>query len=127
MRLMLLLVLAAASCSKSEERTEPRAASAARPVTDPAAARKLIADGAVVLDVRTPEEFEDAHVPGAVNVPVQDVAQRVAEVERLVGGDKSRPVVVYCGVGGRAAKAKQELEASGFTQVVNGGGYKDLR
>jgi phage shock protein E len=58
---------------------------------------------------------------------VADVARRMAEVEQLVGGDKTKPVVVYCGAGPRAAKAKRELEAAGFTHVVNGGGFKHLR
>jgi phage shock protein E len=94
---------------------------------DPATARKLIAGGATVLDVRTPEEYADGHVPSATNLPVQDVAQRIADVDKLVGGDKTKPVVVYCAKGGRAAKAKQALEAAGYTNVVNGGGFADLR
>ena len=51
----------------------------------------------------------------------------VAAVDKLTGGDKAKPVVVYCAKGGRAQKAKEALEAAGYTHVVNGGGYDDLR
>ncbi|MEP6864680.1 MAG: rhodanese-like domain-containing protein [Deltaproteobacteria bacterium] len=125
-RMVIVAALALASCSKSES---PKSEHIATTVVnkDPAAARKLIAAGATVLDVRTPEEFADGHLPSATNLPVEDVAQRIAEVDKLVGGDKTKPVVVYCSKGGRAAKAKQALEASGYTNVVNGGGFGDLR
>lgn len=125
--LMLAALLTFAACSsKSSDAPSDRPATAA-PVTDPATAQRLLRDGALVIDVRSPEEFEDGHVDRAVNVPVQDVGSRLAEIDRLVSGDRSRPVVVYCGAGTRAAKAKATLEAAGFTTVVNGGGYKDLR
>jgi phage shock protein E len=48
-------------------------------------------------------------------------------VDQLVNNDRSKPVVLYCGSGPRADKAKRQLEAAGYTNVVNGGGYKDLR
>jgi len=94
---------------------------------DPATARSLIASGATVLDVRTPEEFAGGHVASATNLPVDDVTARMAEVDKLVAGDKTKPVVVYCARGGRAQKAKETLEAAGYTHVVNGGGYSDLK
>jgi phage shock protein E len=127
-RLVVLFVLGA--CSKSEPAQAPPApasTSAAPAAKDPATARKLIAEGAVVLDVRSPEEFAEAHLPSAVNIPVDDVTARVAEIDKLVGGDKSRPVVVYCAAGSRARKAKQQLDATGYSHVVNGGGLDDLR
>ena len=128
MRLLLLLTLVfLAACGSKSSDPPPDKAAAAKPVTDPATARRLLGEGAVVLDVRSPEEFADGHVERAVNVPVQDVGTRLAEIEQLVGGDRARPVVVYCGSGARSAKAKATLEAAGFTAVVNGGGYKDLQ
>jgi phage shock protein E len=48
------------------------------------------------------------------------------EVEKLVAGDKARPIVVYCASGSRSAKAKAALEAAGYSTVVNGGGHDDL-
>ena len=94
---------------------------------DPAAARKLMAAGAVVIDVRTPDEYAGGHLPQATNIAVQDLPNRLPEVEKLVAGDKARPIVLYCGAGSRAAKAKAALDAAGYSNVVNGGGLDDLR
>jgi rhodanese-related sulfurtransferase len=71
--------------------------------------------GTVVLDVRTPEEFALAHVPGARNIPVQSLAQRAAEL----GSDKRVPVVIYCRSGARSAVATNLLRGLGFTQVTD--------
>ncbi len=121
----LLLAIALAGCGTSEPTPPPQPAPSA--AKDPATARKLVDSGATVIDVRTPDEYADGHLPSAVNIPVQDMPVRIAEVDKLVGGDKTKPIVVYCAKGGRAAKAKAALEAKGYTQVVNGGGYDDLR
>jgi phage shock protein E len=131
----LLLVVALAGCSKTSEAPTagaPPAAPAApaapaRAAKDPETARKWIASGAVVVDVRTPAEYGDGHLPQATNIPIQEFAQRLGDVDKLVAGDKARQVVVYCAAGKRAAKAKEQLEAAGYSQVVNGGGYDDLR
>jgi phage shock protein E len=134
MRLMLLIVLALASCSKKSESpapTPPTTESPAPTATkapvpagkDPAAAKQLIASGATVVDVRTAEEVEDGALPGAKHIPIDELDARMADV----GTDKTKPVVVYCASGGRAGKAKAKLEAAGYTHVVNGGGYDDLR
>src|SRR3954467_5073622 len=112
-------------CSKSEPTPAP--AAAASSAKDPQTAKKLVASGAVVLDVRSPGEFAEEHLPQATNVPVDTVRDRIADVEKLTGGDKSRPIVVYCAKGSRAAKAKLVLEEAGYTRVVNGGGLDDLR
>lgn len=128
MRTLLFVFLAAASgCSRSEPPPSPTPAAPVKASKDPAAAKKLIAAGAVVLDVRTADEFAEGHLPQATNIPVDTVAQRVAEVDKLVGGDKAHPVVVYCAAGSRAAKAKQTLDAAGYSHVVNGGGLDDLQ
>ena len=125
-RFVLLATLGIAGCAKSEP---PQQQPAAQPTTakDPATARKLVAAGAVVIDVRSAEEYADGHVPNATNIPVGEISARLAEVDKLVAGDKSRPVVVYCAAGGRAAKAKAQLDAAGYSQVVNGGGVDDLQ
>ena len=137
MRLVAVAWLAAAACSRSESPPQPapeppgHAAAAAtdpHPTKDPAKARQLIAAGtAVVLDVRTPEEFGDGHLPTATNLPVDDLPQHLGDVDKLAAGDKSKPIVVYCHAGSRAAKAKRALEAAGYTNVTNGGGLDDLR
>ena len=122
------LVLALGGCTKPSD--PPAASAPAAPIKagkDPATARKMIADGAVVVDVRSAEEFGEDHVKQATNIPVQDLPGRMAELDKLVAGDKSRPVVVYCAAGSRAAKAQAQLEAAGYTHVVNGGGLDDVR
>ncbi|HEY0714662.1 MAG TPA: rhodanese-like domain-containing protein [Polyangia bacterium] len=74
-----------------------------------AEARRLVEGGALLLDVRTPEEFAGRHVPGALNIPVQVLGQRLAEV-----GSKDREIVVYCQAGGRSARAAAELRQAGY-------------
>jgi rhodanese-related sulfurtransferase len=78
---------------------------------DATAARKLVDEGATLLDVRTPQEFSGGHVKGAVNIPVQVLGARHHEL------DRSRPVVVYCQSGGRSASAARFLRKAGFTSV----------
>lgn len=75
-------------------------------------ARKLVAAGAGLLDVRTGGEYRSGHLPGAVNIPVQELAGRLRDA-----GAKDRPIVVYCLSGARSAQAKRLLEANGFAQV----------
>lgn len=72
--------------------------------------RELVAQGALLLDVRTPAEFREGHVPQALNLPVQELPQRLHEV-----GPTERPVVVYCRSGGRSALAAQLLARAGYT------------
>lgn len=96
-------------------------------MSDQAKAKELIAAGAVVLDVRKPDEFAAGHLPSATNIPVQEFAERIAEVDKLVGGDKDAPIVVHCMLGKRAAAAKELLEKAGYTNVVNGISYNDLK
>lgn len=75
-------------------------------------ARALAARGAVLLDVRTPEEFASEHVEGAVNIPLGELAARSREL-----GRKERPVVVYCRSGRRSAEAARFLRSLGFAHV----------
>lgn len=78
----------------------------------PAEAKQLVEDGARLLDVRTPAEFAAGHIPGALNIPVQELDRRMGEL-----GAKERPVVIYCRSGNRSAKAKAALEGAGFKAV----------
>jgi len=76
--------------------------------------------GAVVVDVRTPEEFADGAYPGALNIPVQELGARAGEIP------KGKPVVVYCASGARSAFAARMLKANGWADVVNAGGLDDM-
>lgn len=77
-------------------------------------ARAAIAAGALLVDVRTPDEFSAGHIDGAKNVPVDAVQRRIHEF-----GNKKRTVVVYCRSGARSSAAKRILEANGYGQVIN--------
>lgn len=71
--------------------------------------------GLVVLDVRTPQEFAEGHVPGAVNIPHDELASRLGELK----GAKDRDVVVYCRSGRRAGIALEVLEKAGFRRTYH--------
>jgi phage shock protein E len=126
---MALLPLPACTTSSTGPRSpgtaQTNAASTGLPDRDPRLAHELIANGGVLLDVRTPAEFATRHVEGAVNIPVDELLGRTADVERLAGGDKNKPIVVYCGSGKRAARAKGMLLEAGFKQVTNLGSLDD--
>jgi len=81
----------------------------------------MIKAGAKIVDVRSPEEFEDEHFPNAVNIPVNLIQSRLEEL-----GDKSTPMVLYCASGSRSAYAARVLAMSGFKKVVNAGGLADM-
>ncbi len=78
-------------------------------------ARELIAKGGILLDVRTPEEFTAGHLPGAINIPVQQFSSRMGEL----GNDPARPVVLYCRSGARSAMAASMLRSAGFQRVLD--------
>lgn len=93
-----------------------RAPSGAESIAPAVLAARLDADDApVVLDVRTPGEFEAGHIPGAINIPHTEVASRLGEIEPFRGWD----VVVHCKSGGRAARAEQVLADAGFERVLH--------
>ncbi len=84
-------------------------------------AKEKIAQGASVIDVRTPAEYASGHFNGAKNIPLAELQARVSEI-----GDKQKPIVVYCASGMRSAHAARILTASGFTDVTNAGGLASL-
>ncbi len=77
--------------------------------------------GAFIVDVRSPAEYAEGHYPKAVNIPVDQVESRLGDF-----GSKDREIVVYCRSGGRSSRAKQILEAAGYSKVTNGGGLGDM-
>lgn len=95
----------------------------AKPSADEkATARQKARDGALVLDVRSADEYAGGHFQDALNIPVQELDGRVKEL-----GDTGRSIVVYCAAGVRAARAKSILQKAGFQDVVNAGGLSDLQ
>ncbi len=77
-------------------------------------ARRLVAAGARLIDVRSPEEYAGGHLPGAVNIPIQDLGTRLADV-----GPRDGELILYCRSGHRSGRAAQLLRANGFTKVHN--------
>jgi len=80
-------------------------------------ARRLVQAGARLIDVRTPGEFAAGHLPGASNLPLQELAGRLGEL-----GAKDSPIVLYCRSGARSASAARSLKTAGFAAVRNLGG-----
>lgn len=83
----------------------------------------LIKGGALVVDVRTAEEFAGGHIAGAINIPYQLAARELASREK----DLAKAIIVYCHSGARSAAAKKALNGAGYTNVVNGGGLDHMR
>ena len=75
------------------------------------------AAGAVLLDVRTPQEYGEGHIPGSQNVPLQQL-DKVEEVTE----NKDTVLYVYCHSGARSRQAVSLLQAMGYTNVHNIGG-----
>jgi phage shock protein E len=80
----------------------------------------LVSRGALLVDVRSAEEFSTGHVEGAINIPHLDVEKRLSEF----GENRDRQIVLYCRSGHRAGLAQESLKALGYTQVFNAGGYE---
>lgn len=79
--------------------------------------------GALVIDVRSKQEFDQGHFSKAVLVPIDQFEARLKEV----GADKQKPIIVYCHAGSRAAVAETILKKNGFSKVINARSYDALR
>lgn len=80
----------------------------------------LIAQGATVIDVRTPAEYKDGHVKGSINLPLQTLGSQMKKLK------KDQVIVTCCRSGSRSGMARRQLQAAGFTQVYNGGPWNTL-
>ena len=80
-----------------------------------AAAREHLKSGALVVDVRSPEEFNSGKLPGAVNVPLGELGELAPR--RLP--DKNRVLLLHCLSGTRSGFAKSQLKSMGYTKVFN--------
>ena len=77
--------------------------------------------GYIILDVRTPEEFADKHIPGAINIPNETIG--TDEIPELP--DKDQLILVYCRSGNRSKQASEKLATLGYTNIVEFGGIND--
>ncbi len=87
-------------------------------MSDPIKAK--IDQGATVVDVRTPDEFQDGYYAGALNIPLHELPRRLAEIP------KEKPVVLYCASGARSALGARMLKQAGYKDVMNAGGLGDM-
>jgi len=77
----------------------------------------------IILDVRTPEEYAEGHIPGAINVPNETIG--TAEIPELP--DKAQLILVYCRSGRRSKEAAEKLVKLGYTNIVEFGGILDWK
>ncbi|MBW7983853.1 thiosulfate sulfurtransferase PspE [Enterobacillus tribolii] len=74
------------------------------------------------IDVRVPEQYQEAHVQGAVNIPLKQLEQRIGEVTQ----NKDDTLHLYCNSGNQSGKAEKLLQQMGYQHAVNEGGLKDV-
>jgi len=86
-----------------------------------AAITKALKDGAVVIDVREPSEFQRGHVANSVNIPLGKISQKAESIKKKYGS-----VVTCCRSGIRSNQAAQVLKSSGV-EVINGGSWQNVR
>lgn len=80
----------------------------------------IIAKGALIIDVRTPEEYEQGRIEGSLNIPLDEIGKAMTWLQKDV------PTVVVCASGSRSAHAVMVLKANGFEKVYNGGAWDSL-
>lgn len=78
--------------------------------------------GAVLLDVRTREEYDSGHIPGSINIPVENIA----DVKKQIS-NRETPVFIYCLRGTRSLKAVKAMQSLGYTQVKSIGGIASYK
>ena len=110
---LILIMIFLAGCAA------PKAEASYRQISmDAAIAMMEEASGYVILDVRTPEEFAEKHIPNAINIPNETIG--TVDIQELP--DKNQLILVYCRSGNRSKQASQKLADMGYTNVVEFGG-----
>ena len=107
--LMIMVALLAAGCSQSP-------AGASVDVSVDEALRLLQAKEGVLIDVRTPAEYREGHIPGVANIPLDELEKRLGEIP------KDKKVVLICRTGNRSAHGTKFLRSKGFDNVFNSTG-----
>lgn len=79
---------------------------------------EMIKGGAVVVDVRTREEFRGGHVAGSTNIPLSELDKNIDKLKKM-----NKPIVLCCASGARSGQAKNILSSSGLVDCENGGGW----
>ncbi|WP_166965937.1 rhodanese-like domain-containing protein [Yeosuana marina] len=77
--------------------------------------------GAIIIDVRTKEEFRQGAIPGSKNIPLQTINSQINAIKKL-----NKPIIVCCASGMRSGNAASILNSNGI-ETINGGGWSSLR
>lgn len=83
--------------------------------------KELLSKGAIIVDVRTPGEFNSGHVKGAINIPLDSIRTKIADLKK-----KNVPVITCCRSGARSGSAKSILAEAGI-DCYNGGPWDSLQ
>lgn len=83
--------------------------------------KQLMQNGATIVDVRTKAEYQSGHIKDSINIPLNNLSNHYSRL------DKTKPVITCCASGIRSAQGKAILQANGFTEVYNGGGWNGLQ
>jgi len=82
---------------------------------------QLVNEGAVIVDVRTKGEYQQGHIKGSLNIPLNNLSSQLTKLK------KDKTIITCCASGMRSAQAKSILKANGFAEVHNGGGWSSLQ
>lgn len=85
-------------------------------------AEKIKSPTATIVDVRTISEFKAGHIKGSINIPLDQVPNKVESLKKM-----KRPLIMCCRSGMRSGSATQFLTKEGFDEVYNGGGWQDVQ
>ncbi len=83
--------------------------------------KSLVQNGAMIIDVRSPQEYNAGHIKGSINIPLQVIQSSLSRIP------KNKTVITCCASGMRSASAKSLLKSAGYQDVHNGGGWLSLK
>lgn len=83
--------------------------------------KNLVAEGAIVIDVRTPQEFAGGHFPKAKNIPLDKINANINQIKKF-----NKPIVLCCASGMRSANATAQLKNAGIENVYDAGSWHNL-
>lgn len=81
--------------------------------------KEALLQGAVIIDVRSPHEYDQGKIRNSLNIPVDQVAANAAYIKKM-----NKPVILCCSSGSRSGAAKRVLKQHGLQQVYNGGSWE---
>ncbi len=83
--------------------------------------KQALRQGAVIIDLRTAYEYDQGHIPRAVNIPVDRIKANIGRIK-----DFQKPIILCCSTGNHCWEAADILRSAGVTEVINGGNWQSL-